>query len=479
MSTVASRFCPPGSSDAQSTDPADHGGFGNPDTPEYESQKNLTRVAYDPRNNTLIGAQGGWGTFGESPATNPRIIRSTDCAQTWQEMTNLVEDEGIGPYDTGYEEGTGSNLTDLTWQPAMITRGLNPGEWLWFDYFGGYYFSSDNGQSWSGRRMSSSIETGIIPVGENWEEYHHVFGHTFDFDTRQRNVHHYIEAGTIGYSYGTERANEEDGWYNIGIRRSLAPNGGAGFGDWGDSLHPAESNWTNCMGTQLHGANGRWIAILGEYAPWRSDDPQMRINTSTNLDPNSWGSARWLIDEDFANDYYGGSEFGPNNDGMRMISPGNQNAHGYLKFIPNSSQPAGGRWWFMGLNNFLLFSDDNGETWDKSFMNHPGPQEAIHPMLSWRAQDDLGYRFTPPRVLDILQNPITPSMLMAVGTTYDREGITNRLAVFCCSEDGGDTWGPVGQIPISLNNITSSDSGPGADAPATARYAFPCMGGVL
>jgi hypothetical protein len=480
--TTLSSWCPAGVTDPESSDPGDLGDFGEPTTPPFESQKNMITIGYDPRTGVLLMHSGSAGAFGEDPPTNPTISRSVDCGKTWTPLFDIVVDGGVEPYDTGY--GGDGFINAITWQPCLIIPGAEPREWLWFDHFGGYYFSADDGESWSARRMSSSIEEGIIPVGADWEQYNHLLGHVFAFDTRSVTGFHYLEEGVIGYTYGTERDQIADGYYHTGVRRSLVPNGGSGFGDWGDSLIPNDSpagngsGWSNGVESPvLHGANGRWIVMVdyaGTLAPESGlRTPNARINTSPDLDPSGWGEPFWVVSQSFVQDYYGGASFGPATATLREFTF--RQGHARLKFIPQNGHAAGGRWWLMGLNDFLLFSDDNGETWDTSLMNHSGPEEAMHPMLNWRASHPYTTRATPARVLDIIHDPLSAGRLMAIGITYDRDGISNRLAVFSCSVDGGDTWGSVGQLPFRLSNIQSVGAGVGSDAPAVARHGFPCF----
>ena len=473
----ATRICPAGSTDAQGGDTGDHGDFGPPSTPEYTSQKNLVKIGHDPRTNTLLALRGMAGNFGEEPPTNPNLIRSKDCGKNWDQVTDLVADGVISSYNTG----TGGNLDTMFHIPMIIVPGYAEGTWIIMDFVGGYYISLDDGNTWSDR-LYGGIDGGIIvpdPESPFVHEYKGTLGIDGQFDTRPLPLHHYIEEQQLGFAYTISPI--EGGWERIGVRRSLGVNGTTG---WDTSLShdpyaDGGSGWViGGSYPPLLGANGRWIIVADHWMLGTSGGPKtpnLRINTSTNLDPSSWQEPFYMIDEAYMQDIYQGAGINvPFGQGRFEFRQG----HPRLKFFADSTHPVGGRWWFMGVNDCLLYSDDNGETWSNSLSDHTGAEENIHPILNWRNSNDLGYRATPCRILDIFQDPAVGDRLMSIGVTYDRAGITNRLAVFCCSEDRGETWGAVGQLPISLDNIQSTGTSAGFDSPAVARHIFPCMGGI-
>ncbi len=461
MSETATTICPEGSSNAQSDLDGDHGDFGNNRTPTYTSQKNLVKVGYDPRTNTLLALRGMHGGFGEDPSTNPNMIRSKDCGETWTQVSDLVADGVI----TRYMEG--GQIEELFHIPMLIVPGLNPGEWIIMDFVGRYYISTDDGATWS-----APIEGGIgLDTSGFFPSYTGTLGLTGQLDTRTNSLWHYTEEAQLGYAY---LFPPPDGSIElVGFRRSIGPNG---TGGWEDTIAPS-SDW-EWMGAHpvLHGANGRWIAIVDrDSIAFTSADGHIRVNTSPDLDPNAWSTPFHMIDEPYLTDIYQG-QADHITSSLRMFRF--RQGHPKLKFVPQDGHPVGGRWWFMGVNDCLLYSDDNGDTWSNSLSDHREPEAAMHPILNWRSSHDYTTRATRARILDMFHDPLNQGRLISIGVTYDRPGITNRLAVFCCSDDGGDTWGAVGQLPISLENIQSTGTSAGFDSPAVARYIFPCMGGV-
>lgn len=310
---------------------------------------------------------------------------------------------------------------------------------------------------------------------------------------------------TMGYVYSNLPRNLGDPGYNLlGIRRSVGVNAVDG---WEDSISPVDLGWgifTSWSLPVIHGANGRWIAIADDFQ--RNSLPNVIINYSPTLDPAAWGTPFYLISAGFVADIYDGTgsslnagfrrlNFGNaglcNPDGFAAnASKGAGNARAQLKFLRNPDHPAGGRWWLMARDT-LLFSDTNGETWDQSLANHLGLEADMHPFLNWRRNypDAVngnkagGLRYSYPNVLDMANDPLNPDRVMCVGVCHlasantNLPGISNRLAVFCTSDDFGDTWSAVGQLPIGLSRISGYDAvtapNAGNDHVATAANIFP------
>lgn len=472
-------WCPASASDPESSDPGDLGDFEEPITPPYTSQKNIVDISYDPRSGTLLRTQGGFGAFNETPPTSTKISTSVDCGRTWSAGINFADF-----IEGSYNDPPFSvfSILDFFHVPVSIIPGANVGEWILFDFVGGYYISTDNGLTWGTRQMS-----GITPVQNNvpfaHADYYGLVGVNGAFNTRMVNPHHYLDLPVpqIGYSFTIEVP------FRPGIRRSIGANGVSG---WENSLDPTDqasggSGWdAGDTPPVLYGANGRWIACVGWQETQSEDDttfddvivPAMRINTSSDLDPGSWEAPFWPVSEAWVTDMYGGFKTGGSYGATYLNF---EFGAGRLKFIPMDNHPAGGRWWLMGMQDSLIYSDDNGVTWSNSLADHTAPEDAMHPILNWRASHALGYRYTPSKILDIMADPLDSGRLIAIGVTYDRAGISNRLAVFCCSTDGGDSWGPVGQLAIRLSNITSVGIGADFDSPATARHGFPCLEGQV
>lgn len=467
-------WCPDSATDPESSDLDELGDFEEPTTPTFASQKNLVDVAFDPRTGMFIRTQGGFGSFGESPPTDMQISTSDDCGRTWSSPVSF------GPYIEGsYTDPPFSVLTMPTYfqTPVSVIPGATEGEWIVFDFVGGYYVSTDNGLTWSARQYSAPVPFYVAPNAF----YYGLVGVDGQFNTRHITPHHYLEEQQIGYGFMLTIP------FRAGIRRSLGPNGSLG---WDNSLEPTDFASGGCgwaaetTPPMMHGANGRWIAAVGYDGTQGYDDdtfalevvPPMRINTSPDLDPGSWGAPFWPVSEAFYTDIYGGFKTGGSY-GVAALQF--EYGHGRLKFIPQADHAAGGRWWFMGMQDCILYSDDNGVTWSNSLADHTGAEANMHPILNWRASHALGYRYTPSKILDILSDPRDSGRLIAIGVTYARTGITNRLAVYSCSVDGGETWGAVGQLPMRLSNITSSGTNPDFDSPATARHSFPCTLGGL
>lgn len=465
-------WCPASATDPESNDEEDLGDFEPPITPPFDSQKNIVDVSFDPRTGTLLRTQGVFGAFSESPATSTKISTSQDCGRTW------TEEVDFGSFIEGNYNDPPFNvftIPDFFHTPVSVIPGAVEGQWIIFDFVGGYYVSNDNGVTWSARQMS-----GITPTqsGPN-ALYYGIVGVNGQFNTRHINPFHYLDLAVpqIGYSFMLEFP------FRVGIVRSIGANGAGG---WGLSL-PATDLATGGTGWMpgstppaIAGANGIWIAAVGQPETVGFNDltfeeeivPPMRINASPDLDPDEWGAPFWPVSEAWVQDIYGGTKTGGSYGNAFLDF---EFGAARLKFIPLAGHSAGGRWWFMGMQDSIIYSDDNGATWSNSLADHTGVEGAMHPILNWRASHALGYRYTPSKILDIVSDPLDDGRLIAVGVTYDRAGITNRLAVYSCSLDGGDTWGPVGQLAIRLSNITSAGVGSDHDSPAMVRHGFPCL----
>lgn len=467
---VLDHWCPSSVTDPESSDPEDLGDFEESNTPTYTSQKNIVDVAYDPRTGVLMRTQGGFGAFGESPSTTQKFSFSTDCGRTWSEPVDFGE-VIEGSYNDPPFNAFG--IPDFFHTIVSVIPGALVGQWLAFDYCGGYYLSNDNGATWGPRILS-----GIAPSQSGPDTlYYGIVGVNGQFNTRHINPHHYLEVSQIGYSFMLENP------FRVGIRRSLGLNGADG---WETSLAPTDlvsggTGWApGNTPPILHGANGRWIAAVGWQETFGENDstfeeeivPSMRINTSPDLDPESWGEPFYPVSQAWVEDIYGTFKTGGSYGNKWLYF---EFGAGRLKFIPQTGHPAGGRWWLMGMQDSIIYSDDNGVTWSNSLADHTGAEDAMHPILNWRASHALGYRYTPSKILDIVHDPFGSGRLISIGVTYDRAGISNRLAVYSCSVDGGNSWGPVGQLALRLSNITSEGIGSDHDSPAMVRHGFPCM----
>ena len=484
-------WCPQSATDSESADPGAAGDFQPAEAPEYESQKNIEKIAYDPRTNTLLGSQGGFGTFGEEPPTTMKIMRSRDCGSTWEQVCDFggFVGDNYWPRDGNLpeEDWESTTLYDTMFLPINLSPGVNPGDWIMMDFLGGYYISTDDGVTWS-PRVYALLEDGVQHAGGTGTavRYGGVIGGIGFFDTRAISLQKYQGGNTFGFVYTNvdESFATNDGEF-LGVRRGRPlPGGGI---EWDDSITPTfleagGANWgIGGLWPVVVGANGRWIAIVDYWSTQTWDDdfndrevPQARINYSADLDPSAWGEPFWLVSKAWFEDMYEGTANHLSSFDRRFEF--NQ-GHARLKFLPDPGHPAGGRWWLMGLLDTLLYSDDNGETWSRDLAYHPGLEENMHPILNWRASYSLGYRASRCRVLDIGPDPFDSSRLISIGITYNRPGITNRLAVFSCSTDGGNSWGPVGQLPIQLGRSGGDYQGdqPGRDSTSVARHIFPCL----
>ena len=484
-------WCPTPATNSESNDPSDTGDFQPPVAPDYESQKNIEKIAYDPRTDTLLGSQGGFGTFGEDPPTTMKIIRSKDCGKTWQQVCDFGDFIGgqYWPQDGNFPEEDWETTTiyETMYLPINLQPGVDPGDWIMMDFLGGYYISTDDGVTWSPRAYAL-LEDGVQHAGGGGFaiKFGGIVGGPGSFDTRAVSLIKYQGGSTYGFIW---TLINEDGVTEIseflGVKRGLPSGSGI---EWSDSLpvgylEDGGTNWgVGGMWPVVGGANGRWIAIVDYWCSvgWWGPDyvdrevPQARINYSANLDPEEWGEPFCLISREWLEDKYEGMA-------DHLISFDRradfEQGHGRLKFIPMEGHPVGGRWWLLGIIDTILYSDDNGETWSKSLADHTGDEEDMHPILNWRHSHELGYRASECRVLDIAHDPFGSGRLISIGITYGREGITNRLAVFSCSTDGGDTWGPVGQLPLRLDRSGGDYVGdqPGRDSPSVARHIFPCL----
>lgn len=463
-------WCPAGASDPESSDPADLGDFEEPITPPFTSQKNIVDVAFDPRTGTLLRSQGGFGSFGESPPTDMQLSTSQTCGRTWTTPVNFAPFLGSSYQAAPFNV---TNIPSFFNVPVSLIPGANPGEWLAFDYVGGFYKSVDNGLTFSARQLS-----GIAPFqsGPNGI-YYGLVGVDGSFNTRALTLQHYLEVQQIGYSFMLTVP------FRVGVRRAIGANG---VGGWENSLAPTDlasggSGWApGVTPPVIAGANNRWIVAVGWQETFGENDetfeeeivPPMRINTSANLAPGNWGAPFYPVSQAWVEDMYGGFKQGGSYGNIWLKF---ELGHGRLKFTPLEGHPFGGRWWLMGMQDSLIYSDNNGVTWSNSLADHTGPEALMHPILNWRASHALGYRYTPSMITDIVSDPLGSGRLIAIGVTYNRAGISNRLAVYSCSVDGGDTWGQPGQLAVRLSNITSGGASPDFDSPALARHIFPCL----
>jgi len=473
--------------------------FGDPNTPEYESQKNMAIVRQDPRTGKMLMIAGGWGTFGEDPPTSQKVYISEDCNQTWQLQSDLA-DVMLPLYWTNTPPrpwaSQGINWEDANDTIQGIIWGDEPGTWLIFNQVMDYWVSTDDGVTWSEKKQAGVglkdywTYDGLEPYFQNLQ------GMTGDWDTRYVPLDK--QDGVIGVIYDEYPSDfdPEPVWDRVGVKRSVGSNGDGG---WEESLVRSEEEedkqllaWPGLYFPILAAGNGRWIVLgYGRHARTAATDfvPEtvifngnMIINDSPNLDPNSWLSNQWLISKDWVNDMYDELELDwidVTNITQRRFDPpsssSNWNSLLRLKFIPNGNHPAGGRWWVMGVPNVLVYSDDNGNTWKNTYCDHRGPIYRMHPMLNWRLMEAIVTRRHPPTVTDIAADPINGERLMSIGVTYDREGITNRLAVFSMSLDNGNSWSPVGQTSLTQDVIGSSGTTAAFDSPAIARHIFLCF----
>ena len=405
-------FCPPsainmGSSDIAETDSGP--GFSSPVRPPYESQKNITAVGYDPRTKRVLALSGGEGMFTEDPPTSIKVSHVLDCGTTLVQVADLTDI--YMPYDPPLPNP--DENTELSAPQTGVIPGKLPEQWLIFNFAGGYWFSNDDGITWSARR-----ESGIglqFDAVNDWYDTYGINGVFGQFDTRHQGISVDIETGTVGYMFIS--LEESSALYNrIGIRRGILDD--FGNASWENSIEPGRfdsggTGWEFSLRADPIGAgNGRWIAVVN-YENCRSDEgliPNIRINTTATMEPGSWRAPEWLISQSFCQDIYQGA--GPTPSAPSYTATnfgwGEGTSHGRIKFIPQVGHAAGGRWWILGCRNTLLYSDDNGDTWSNSLADHIEDPGAMHPLLNWRNINALGPQLPKgpePKVLDIISDP--------------------------------------------------------------------------
>lgn len=477
--SILDKWCPEGVIDPDSVNPEqDFGDWSGVTKPEYESQKNFVRLAFDPRTSHVLALQGGLGAFFESPATSQKVIMTMNCNKSWQFRSDL---DGVMPLVGEMHE----------WQPATnvhsliqaVIPGPQPHSWILINGPGDYIISYDDGLTWT-EPVNAAIGATIHPHWV-WPEFYGTLGVVGSIETRvNTNIAYNHEAGVVAYAY------VDSLWFGLGIRRGTFDgsdyqwdqglNHGDEVGEGGDIVFVPESGWFSQSRSPhlvIDYANGVWIAVAGyqgtlDYSDFRT--PAMRINPTPNMDPESWGEPFWPVSETFYSDVYEGTvsdeDLSPTNKGFDFWS-----GRGRLKFIPQFNHPAGGRWWLLGRPDSLLFSDDNGQTWSKSLADHTGPEENMHPMLNWRRSHELeGSPIIPDssQITDIIGGPGESGELIAIGMTYPRDGIVNRYAAYCCSVDGGNTWGAVQQLPFTRSFLPVDSTGDVSDI--IGRHIFPC-----
>jgi hypothetical protein len=487
-------FCPAQALFAGSGTAQPGSDFSPPERPVFESQKNITAVGHDVRTGVTLTQSGAMGMFGESPPTSVRINRSTDCGRTYTQIADL--DEIVQLYGLPTFP---SDDRDFSVPWAGMIPGLNPGEWLIFNAAGGYYFSADNGETWSERREAL---IGMEETLDGWDaRFYGIPGVPFQYNTRHQGVSHSPNNEIVAFACTPNDAPDYEVTGYIAVRKGTLTNEGENWVDVMPPSHPITGpvSWYFASVMPVIGAGlNAWVMFtgfresfgtywdddLGEYTSAPSRGVIIR-NPSIDFSA-PWDESGWVVSEEYCEDTYEGTfwytDFSVPPGFARILRNEMRNfthypgASGRVKFLPLNDHPHGGRWWLLGTLDGLYYSDDNGVTWNNTLSDHKNPG-VMHPFINWGASRYAG-RFATPRqskVMDMITDPNGSGRVVAVGTMMHHPGISNNLAVFACSSDGGNTWGPPGQLPIQPPATESTNVHDGWQSTSVARYIIPCF----
>lgn len=173
-----------------------------------------------------------------------------------------------------------------------------------------------------------------------------------------------------------------------------------------------------------------WIALGNAHNNTGPSVKCVQRNLSAQCDPSGWEDVGYyLVSQDFQEDLFEGTVFYPD-DYPATYRRGDPYTNDPMpigmKYFPNS-----GRWWAFEMGHYfhghwLIYSDDDGVTWNKSLCDHKNSANwpNMHPFFaprlwpwseSYSLFQSLNNSGWQSNVCDIIEHPDDPNILITIG----------------------------------------------------------------